>query len=154
MQAEDGHQKLNNLTEVFSTSIEERCKCGFTSSNVMNPSFCCLTESKDTVTYRAEVSGTASTSTSQIVNYTKDWLTGGRPATFNFANSINNSFQVVMSPFMNLVCVIQTNELDRAIGSIISVGIILLFIFMVAIIGFYYWIKQLKIVRKALNKKR
>ncbi len=93
----------------------------------MNPSFRCFTESEDAVTYRAEVSGTVSTSPSQIVNYIEDWLTDGGLVTFDFITiSIDGSCQTLLQSFTDPECMKASDFPIAAVGGAIGAVIALL----------------------------
>ncbi len=93
------------MSEALSVNIEERCQCGFSVSNILNPSFRCFPESENAVTYRTEVSSTVSTSPSQIVNHIEDWLTDGGLVTFDFITiSIDSSCEVLLQSFTDPEC--------------------------------------------------
>ncbi len=107
------------------------------------------------MTYRAEVSSTLSTSSSQIVSYIEEWLTDGGLVTFNFSNVTVNSFcQISLSSFSDLECdVTQSVEFsDTVVGGIVGVVIIVLFVLMVTIIAFYQWMKQQITIIKRRNR--
>ena len=59
-QANNGHQKLSTIDTSLMNNVEERCRCGFSLTNIMSPNFQCFGESEDAVTYRAEITGRAS----------------------------------------------------------------------------------------------
>ncbi len=93
----------------------------------MNPSFRCFIESEDAVTYRAEVSGTVSTSPRQIVNYIEDWLTDGGLVTFDFITiPIDGSCQILLQSFTDPECIKASDFPIAAVGGAIGAVIVLL----------------------------
>ncbi len=100
-----------------------------------NSKFRCFTESEDAVTYRAEVSGTVSTSPSQIVNYIEDWLMEQPLVTFEVTLiPIDSSCQVLVSSFKDPECNSQASEFPTAaVGGVIS-AVILLIVFIIIVL--------------------
>ncbi len=75
---EDTDGKLQDIQERLLDKIEELCDCGFTSQHyITSGEFQCLSQPEE-VTYRARLSGTASASSSDIIDAIKEWVTSGQ----------------------------------------------------------------------------
>ncbi len=65
-----------DVMESLHESIEELCHCGFTLLHLMAGEFRCLSHLEE-VTYRARLSGTTSTSSSDIIALIEEWVVSG-----------------------------------------------------------------------------
>ena len=86
-------------------NAEERCQCGFTVMNILQPTFRCFTESEDAVTYRAEILGTGVASAVHITSHIQDWITQGALITFDFLLiAVDSSCQVIVTSVLDPEC--------------------------------------------------
>ncbi len=65
-----------DIMESLQAAIEELCHCGFTMQHLMAGEFRCLSQLEE-VTYRARLSGTTSTSSSDIIALIEEWVVSG-----------------------------------------------------------------------------
>ncbi len=65
-----------DIMKSLQAAIEEVCHCGFTMQHLMAGEFRCLSQLEE-VTYRARLSGTTSTSSSDIVALIEEWVVSG-----------------------------------------------------------------------------
>ena len=104
-QADDGRQKLDTLTAALSMNIEERCQCGFTVMNILQPKFLCFAESQDAVTYRTEIIGTGVVSPTGIATHIHNWIASGSRVTFDFILiAVDSSCQVLVTTILDPEC--------------------------------------------------
>ena len=104
-QVDNGRQKLDTLSATLSMNVEERCQCGFSVINILEPRFRCFTESEDAVTFRAEIIGTGEASPADIATYIQNWITQGALVTFDFVLIVvDNSCQVVVTSILDPEC--------------------------------------------------
>lgn len=93
------------MSEALSMNVEERCQCGFSSLNILEPNFHCFAQSEEAVTYRAKVSGTATSSADEIVGYIRQWLAEGALIAFELISiPIDSSCQVAISSILDPEC--------------------------------------------------
>ena len=83
-------------------NIEERCQCGFSTVNILEPRFYCF--SNDAVTYQAGVIGTGTASPNDIVTYVQEWITQGPVVTFDVLIEVDSSCQVIVTSLANSEC--------------------------------------------------
>ncbi len=73
---QDPHGKLQDILDELPQEIEKLCTCGFTSQQLTEGEFQCLSQ-PDEVTYRARLSGTTSRSNADIVADIEEWIASG-----------------------------------------------------------------------------
>ena len=105
IQANNGHQKLSTISTSLVNSVEERCRCGFSLTNVMSPTFRCFGESEDAVTYRAEIIGTLLAPPDHVVLFIEEWLSQGALILFDIILvPLDESCQVVVTSLADPEC--------------------------------------------------
>ena len=105
MQVDNTGQKVDTLSTALSVNVEERCQCGFSPKNILDPGFHCFTESEDAVTYRAEIIGTGETSPADIATHIQNWITQGALITFDFVRiKVDSSCQVIVLSILDPEC--------------------------------------------------
>ena len=86
-------------------NVEERCQCGFSVMNILEPRFRCFTESEDAVTYQAEIIGTGEASPADIATHIQSWTTQGALITFDIVLiEVDSSCQVVVISILDPEC--------------------------------------------------
>ena len=94
-------------------NVEERCQCGFTVRNILEPTFLCFAESEDAVTYRAEILGTGVVSVADITSHIQDWITQGALITFDFVLIVvDSSCKVIVTSVSDPECNNPITELS------------------------------------------
>ncbi len=76
LQSDNPTGKLESILEELPQEIEKLCGCGFTSQQLTQGEFQCLSQLEE-VTYRARLSGTTSTSNANIIADIEEWVTSG-----------------------------------------------------------------------------
>ena len=72
LQEQDG--RIAAISGTVVAEVESRCRCGFTSNNILEASFQCFPGSNDAVTYRAKLVETSSFSTSDLIDFISQWI--------------------------------------------------------------------------------
>lgn len=94
-QEDNREQKLSTIGTSLVDNVEERCKCGFSTTNIISPSFCCF---EDAATYRAQIDGTPLASPDLIASYVEEWLSQSVLISFGiFQISLDKPCQVVVT---------------------------------------------------------
>ena len=68
-------EKATDVVSSIVSNVEQRCRCGFTSSQIRQGGFQCFSDSEDAVTYRAELHGNGRATVSELVRFIEDWIT-------------------------------------------------------------------------------
>ena len=156
---------MEALNNTLSVNVEERCQCGFSVLNIMDPRFRCFTDSGDAVTYRVEVIGTETASAVEIANYIDNWIKDGALVTFDFiVIPVDSSCQVVVSSIADPECntpapASPTSPTSvefpvAAVGGAIGAVTILIVVFVTAIVIIYIWIYRKRTKNVHISKIR
>ena len=127
-------------------NVEERCQCGFTVTNILEPKFLCFAESEDAVTYRTEIIGTAVVSPTEIATHIQNWITQGPRVTFDFILiAVDGSCQVIVASVQDRECSIPTvasqpSVLGGVLGGVLVVILLVLIVITTLIV--YCWIHR------------
>ena len=68
-------EKATDVVSSIVSNVEQRCRCGFTSSQIRQGGFQCFSDSEDAVTYRAELHENGRATVSELVRFIEDWIT-------------------------------------------------------------------------------
>ena len=68
-------EKATDVVSSIVSNVEQRCRCGFTSSQIRQGGFQCFSDSEDAVTYRAELYENGRATVSELVRSIEDWIT-------------------------------------------------------------------------------
>ena len=68
-------EKATDVVSSIVSNVEQRCRCGFTSSQIQQGGFQCFSDSEDAVTYRAELNVNGRATVSELVRFIEDWIT-------------------------------------------------------------------------------
>ena len=93
-------------------NVEEKCHCGFSLLNILNPRFFCFVESGNTVTYRTELIATGVATLADIATHIQEWITEGAQISFDSVLiTIDSTCQVVVTSVMEDECGNPTSTL-------------------------------------------
>ena len=115
-------------------NIEQRCQCGFTVMNILEPNFLCFSESEDAVTYRAEIIGSGVDSPTDIVTHIQNWLAPGLRVQFGIILiAVDGSCQVVVASVRDPECTKPAESFQPSVlGGVL--GVVLAFMLFVIIV--------------------
>ena len=115
-------------------NIEQRCQCGFTVMNILEPNFLCFSESEDAVTYRAEIIGSGVDSPTDIVTHIQNWLAPGLRVQFGIILiAVDGSCQVVVASVRDPECTKPAESFQPSVlGGVL--GVVLTFRLFVIIV--------------------
>ena len=68
-------EKATDVVSSIVSNVEQRCHCGFTSSQIRQAGFQCFSDCEDAVTYRAELHENGRATVSELVQFIEDWIT-------------------------------------------------------------------------------
>ena len=68
-------EKATDVVSSIVSNVEQRCRCGLTSSQIQQGGFQCFPDSEDAVTYRAELHENGRATVSELVRFIEDWIT-------------------------------------------------------------------------------
>ena len=127
-------------------NVEERCQCGFTVTNILEPKFLCFTESEDAVSYRTEIIGTAVVSPTEIATHIQNWIIQGPRVTFDFILiAVDSSCQVIVASVQDPECSLPTETSQPSVlGGVLGgvLGVILLVLILMTALTVYCWIHR------------
>ena len=75
MQTSALSEKATDVVSSIVSNVEQRCRCGFTSSQIQQGGFQCFSDSEDAVTYRAELHENGRATVFELVRFIEDWIT-------------------------------------------------------------------------------
>ena len=148
LQNDNGRHKLDTLSVSLSTNTEERCQCGFSLLNILEPKFRCFAESETAVTYRTEIISTGVATLADIATHIQEWITEGALISFEVVQiEVDRSCQVIVTSVLDPECnnptsaipttsaltnapeddTMQGSALPAIIGGVVG-GMVLLFI--------------------------
>ena len=125
-------------------NVEERCQCGFTMINILEPKFLCFAESEDAVTYRAKIIGTGVDSPTDIAILIQNWIAPGPRVDFGIVLiAVDGSCPTEMS---------QTSVVGGALGGVLVLILIVLRVIIALIV--YCWIHKKRSGKLEITKDR
>ena len=139
-------------------NVEERCQCGFTVTNILEPKFLCFVESEDAVTFRTDIIGTAVVSPTEIATHIQNWITQGPRVTFDFISiAVDGSCQVIVASVQDPECSIPTETsqpsvLGGVLGGVLVVILLVLIVITALIV--YCWIHRKRSGKLEITKER
>ena len=86
-------------------TLSQRCHCEFTPDLIGSEGFQCFPESKDAVTFRAEISETPTTSVSVLVSHLTDWVSSGTAISIGaLFITVDRTCSIVIASFISDEC--------------------------------------------------
>lgn len=86
-------------------TLSQRCHCEFTPNLIGSEGFQCFSESKDAVTFRAEISEAPTTSVSVLVSHLTDWVSSGTAISIGaLFITVDRTCSIVIASFISEEC--------------------------------------------------
>ena len=118
MQGDNGQNKLDMLSTALVMNVEEKCLCGFSQLNILEPRFHCFVESENAVTYRTELIATGVATLASIATHIQVWITQGAQITVDSVLiTIDSYCQVIVTSVMETECSYPTSALPTTISA-------------------------------------
>lgn len=77
LKAQATESKLDSIATMVIMEVQERCQCSFIRDRISDEVFRCFPTSPHAVAYRAIIHGTATTNSSKLVSFIKQWTIQG-----------------------------------------------------------------------------
>ena len=133
---EKPEEKADDISMTIVDILSQRCQCEFTSDLIGSEGFQCFPESRDAVTFRAEISEAPTTSVSVLVSHLTDWISSGTAISIGaLFITVDRTCSIVIASFISEEC---QADMTTALGTssskmpIDTAGIITALVVMIA----------------------
>lgn len=121
MQIKDKDQKLEDIAAALLENTQKLCRCGFLNDRITDAVFRCFPDSPQEVIYRANMHGTTSANSTQLVSHIKQWTTEGTNVIIQqMLLRVDGSYSTIECPINNL----SSDNSFAFIGGALTIGII------------------------------
>ena len=102
---EKPEEKADDIAMTIVETLSQRCHCEFTPDLIGSEGFQCFPESKDAVTFRAEISEAPTTSVSVLVSHLTDWVSTGTAISIGaLFITVDRTCSIVIVSFISEEC--------------------------------------------------
>lgn len=102
---EKPEEKADDIATTIVETLNQRCNCEFTLDLIGSEGFQCFPESKDAVTFRAEISEAPTTSVSVLVSHLTDWVSTGTAISIGaLFITVDRTCSIVIASFISEEC--------------------------------------------------
>ena len=104
------------------------CQCGFNAEHITNHAFQCFPNSDQQVTFRARLHGTASATSSQLIEDIQQWVNTKTPVAVQGVRVNTETCPVTITSFRDPQCTTQStfDNIAAIVGGAVAVIIILI----------------------------
>ena len=130
-------EKANDISMTIADTLSQHCQCEFTPDLISSEGFQCFPQSKDAVTFRAEISEAPATSVSVLVSYLSEWVASGTAISIGaLFITVDRACSLVIASFISEECqIILTTALATSSNKVTinTVGVVVTLVVVIAI---------------------
>ena len=151
MQNEGANAKVEAVSAVIISNINQRCQCGLSHDKITDGVFSCFSSSPQAVTFRAILHGTAKASSSEIISLIEEWISNDITISVqSMLINVDSRCMAIISSFDDGECQLKSKQsrngsVSAVIGGSVSALLLVLILAcgtIIIILLLLLWIKK------------